>query len=378
MGNGCPPVVWHAAGARGWGAWGRTPAGHRAGRHSILSSVRSSARPVTVPTGGFQHRLLTDRKSTRLNSSHLGISYAVFCLKTYKAILLNDTATTEIYTLSLHDALPIYYLPFEALLDRSRYLLEDFSIAYSPSATAYSLMRRARRERPRTAERELLAFGDSQFRAGGRRFNVEGPALVRSIYRSTGFTFPPLPNSRTEVVAIAKLFPESLERTYLGVSATKSRLFSEKLDSSRCLHFATHAMLDERTPAQCGIALTPDGSKGDDGILRMNEIVDMKLNADLVVLSACQTGLGRLVRGQGMIGLTRAFLYAGAGSVVVSLWRVDDLASSRLMQKFYKRMREGLDIPAALRQAKLDMLGSGIPAYRNPYFWAPFVVTGAF
>ena len=272
----------------------------------------------------------------------------------------------------------LYYLPFEALLDRSRYLLEDFSIAYSPSATAYSLMRRARRERPRTAERELLAFGDSQFRAGGRRFNVEGPALVRSIYRSTGFTFPPLPNSRTEVVAIAKLFPESLERTYLGVSATKSGLFSEKLDSYRCLHFATHAMLDERTPAQCGIALTPDGSKGDDGILRMNEIVDMKLNADLVVLSACQTGLETLVRGEGMIGLTRAFLYAGAGSVVVSLWRVDDLATSRLMQKFYKHMQEGADIASALRQAKRDMLGSGIPAYRNPYFWAPFVVTGAF
>jgi CHAT domain-containing protein len=179
-------------------------------------------------------------------------------------------------------------------------------------------------------------------------------------------------------VAIAKLFPESLERTYLGVSATKSALFSEKLDSYRGLHSATHAMLDERTPAQCGIALTPDGSKGDDGILRMNEIVDMKLNADLVVLSACQTGLETLVRGEGMIGLTRAFLYAGAGSVVVSLWRVDDLATSRLMQKFYKHMQEGADIASALRQAKRDMLGSGIPAYRNPYFWAPFVVTGAF
>jgi CHAT domain-containing protein len=110
----------------------------------------------------------------------------------------------------------------------------------------------------------------------------------------------------------------------------------------------------------------------------MNEIVDMKLNADLVVLSACQSGLGKLVRGEGMIGLTRAFLYAGAGSVVVSLWKVDDLATSRFMQKFYKRMQEGAGIPDALRQAKLDMLSSGVPAYRNPFYWAPFVVTGAF
>jgi CHAT domain-containing protein len=272
----------------------------------------------------------------------------------------------------------LYYLPFDALVGHPRRVLEDFAIAYAPSATAYSLMVRAKREQHRTAGRELLAFGDPQFRAGGRRSNAEGPALVRSIYRSTGFTFPPLPNSRTEVAGIASLFPEGQQKTYLGASATKSSLFSEKLDSYRRLHFATHAMLDERTPAQCGIALTPDGSKDDDGILRMNEIVEMKLNADLVVLSACQSGLGKLVRGEGMIGLTRAFLYAGAGSVVVSLWKVDDLATSVFMQKFYKRMQEGAGIPAALRQAKLDMMGSGVPAYRNPYYWAPFVVTGSF
>ena len=271
----------------------------------------------------------------------------------------------------------LHYLPFEALVGHSRRVLEDFTIAYAPSATAYSLMMRAKWERPRTTGRELLAFGDPQFRATGHRSNVEGPALVRSIYRSAGFTFPPLPNSRAEVAGIARLFPEGQQKTYVGATATKASLFSEKLDYRR-LHFATHAVLDERTPAQCGIALTPDGSKDDDGILRMNEIVDMKLNADLVVLSACQSGLGKLVRGEGMIGLTRAFLYAGAGSVVVSLWKVDDLATSRFMQKFYKRMQEGAGIPDALRQAKLDMLSSGVPAYRNPFYWAPFVVTGAF
>jgi CHAT domain-containing protein/tetratricopeptide (TPR) repeat protein len=305
----------------------------------------------------------------------------------------SESAARRLYRLLLAPAIPVigdsrrliivpdgilYYLPFEALLDRSRHVLEDFTIAYSPSTTAYSLMRREKREQPRTPGRALLAFGDPQFRVGSPRPSDDGPALVRSIYRSGGFTFPPLPNSRTEVTGIAKLFSPDQQKTYLGANATKSALFSEKLGSYRCLHFATHAMLDERTPAQCGIALTPDGSKSDDGILRVNEIIDMKLNADMVVLSTCQSGLGQLVRGEGMIGLTRAFLYAGAHSVVVSLWKVDDLATARFMQKFYKHLRDGADIPTALRQAKLDMLGSGIPGYRNPYFWAPFVVTGAF
>ena len=317
-------------------------------------------------------------RTATANSEHPGGSEMV-CRKLFRMLLASVVGELGgVRRLVIVPDGILHYLPFEALLDRSRHVLDDFTIAYSPSATAYSLMRRARKERNRTAGLELLAFGDPRFRTGNQRPSVEGPALVRSIYRSTGFTFPPLPNSRTEVAGIARLFPEGREKTYLGANATKSALFAEKLDSYRRLHFATHAMLDERTPAQCGIAFTPDGSKDDDGILRMNEIVDMKLNADLVVLSACQSGLGKLVRGEGMIGLTRAFLYAGAGSVVVSLWKVDDLATSRFMQKFYKRMQEGADIPSALTQAKLDMKGSGNPAYRNPYYWAPFVVTGAF
>ncbi|MEK7407515.1 MAG: CHAT domain-containing protein [Acidobacteriota bacterium] len=102
-----------------------------------------------------------------------------------------------------------------------------------------------------------------------------------------------------------------------------------------------------------------------------------ELDADLVVLSACQTGLGKLVRGEGMIGLTRAVLYAGSPRVVVSLWEVNDLATAVFMAAFYGAMRRGAGPAAALRKAKLSFLRSDTPAYRHPYFWAPFVLTGA-
>jgi len=118
------------------------------------------------------------------------------------------------------------------------------------------------------------------------------------------------------------------------------------------------------------------GEKEEDGVLQMNEIFNLNLNADLVVLSACQSGLGKVVRGEGIIGLTRAFTYAGASSVVVSLWNVRDSLTTAFMKSFYKHLREGKSKPEALRQAKLDMIHSDIPAYRFPYFWAPFVIVG--
>jgi CHAT domain-containing protein len=114
--------------------------------------------------------------------------------------------------------------------------------------------------------------------------------------------------------------------------------------------------------------------KEEDGILQMNEIFNLDLNADLVVLSACQSGLGKLVRGEGIIGLTRAFMYAGASSVVVSLWNVRDVSTAEFMNRFYRHLREGKSQPEALRQAKLDMIRSERPVYRFPYFWSPFVI----
>jgi CHAT domain-containing protein len=116
----------------------------------------------------------------------------------------------------------------------------------------------------------------------------------------------------------------------------------------------------------------------EDGILRASEIFNLELDADLVVLSACQTGLGKLIREEGMVGLTRAFLYAVSPRVLVSLWQVNDLATAEFMKILYQKMKAGGSPGVALREAKLAMMHSGIAGYRSPYYWTPFVLVGTF
>ena len=151
---------------------------------------------------------------------------------------------------------------------------------------------------------------------------------------------------------------------------------SEKLSLYKYLHFAAHGNVDEAHPARSGIVLSPLTDPKEDGTLQMNEIMQLKLNADLVTLSACRTGLGKLLHGEGMIGLTRAFIYAGANSVVVSLWNVNDVATASLMKSFYQNLQSGMPKAEALRQAKLELLTGEKRAWRHPYYWAPFVLIG--
>src|SRR5207245_7738779 len=122
--------------------------------------------------------------------------------------------------------------------------------------------------------------------------------------------------------------------------------------------FASHGVIDETQPARSGILFSRDSHSTEDGVLQMGEIMRLKLNADLVALSACSTGLGKLVNGEGILGLTRAFFYAGARNVTVSLWNVNDSATATLMEHFYLGLRHGLPASEALRQAKLRLLHS--------------------
>jgi CHAT domain-containing protein/tetratricopeptide (TPR) repeat protein len=278
----------------------------------------------------------------------------------------------------------LHYLPFESLISTSegnppRYLIEDYAIAYSPSATVYGNLLTEPRKQTRPAPYALLAYGDPVFGMSSPGVATRGMGdLVRSVYRSSGIQFAPLPNTRTEVENIGALYPPERRRLYLGPAATEASVKRENLLAYNQLHFATHAVLDEQVPARSGVVLSLIDTGDEDGILRANEIFNLKLNADLVVLSACQTGLGKLVKGEGMIGLTRAFLYAGSARVVVSLWEVNDLATAEFMRIFYQKMKDGITPGLALRGAKLEMMHSGSAAYRHPYFWTPFVLVGAF
>ena len=266
----------------------------------------------------------------------------------------------------------LHYLPFEALVSPAdRCAVEDHTIVYAASASAVAALRQARQTA--VARKELLAYGDPDF--GPSRGSL--PAVVRSVYRSAGLRLDPLPNTRREVESIAAVFPQSQSQVRLGSYATESSLKQDDLTQYRRLHFATHAMMDEASPARSGVVLALNDPGGEDGVLRMNEILKLRLNADVVVLSACRTGIGALVRGEGLVGLTRAFQYAGASRVLVSLWEVADAATADLMQAFYSAMGRGRGPGEALRSAKTRMLAAAAPAYRHPYYWAPFVLAGA-
>jgi CHAT domain-containing protein len=181
--------------------------------------------------------------------------------------------------------------------------------------------------------------------------------------------------SSREVIGIAKRYKPDEVAVYLGSAAKEENVKNnEYLSTARRIHFATHGIISEKQPQYSGLVLTLDDDPTEDGLLQAYEIFNLKLNADLVVLSACRTGLGKEVRGEGLIGLTRAFMYAGAPSVVVSLWEVADRSTAALMVKFYQQLDHAKDKAEALRQAKLALIQSG--QFAHPYYWAPFILVG--
>lgn len=264
------------------------------------------------------------------------------------------------------------YLPFEALAGgaESRYLVERYTVSYAPSATALAAIREAAGG-AHAGAKGLIAFGDPAY-AGSR------PAAAAPDSRAVGASaFNRLPYTRAEVNAIASLFDAAERRTFLGAEAREERVKSEDLGAYRYVHFAAHGMIDERFPARSGIALALAGDSREDGVLQMGEVMRLKLRAELVTLSACRTGLGRLTGGEGLIGLTRAFHYAGTPAVVASLWNVNDAATADLMKSFYQNLRAGLPKDEALRRAKLQLLRGKSRHWEHPYFWASFVLVGA-
>ncbi|HCA97055.1 MAG TPA: hypothetical protein DEP38_21285, partial [Cyanobacteria bacterium UBA9226] len=189
--------------------------------------------------------------------------------------------------------------------------------------------------------------------------------------------FSRLEFTRTEADKISALVPGNQEFQALDFKASRANATNPNLAQYQIVHFATHGFLDSVNPELSGIVLSLFNEKGEaqDGFLRLHDIFNLNLPAELVVLSACQTGLGENVKGEGIVGLTRGFMYAGAKRVVVSLWSVNDVATSELMAKFYQKMLQGGQNPVnALREAQLEMWNSG--QWKSPYYWAAFTVQG--
>ena len=162
----------------------------------------------------------------------------------------------------------------------------------------------------------------------------------------------------------------------LDFEASRSTAMSGILAKYRIIHFATHGLLNNKHPELSGLVLSLVDKQGKtrDGFLKLQDIYDMKLRADLVVLSGCQTGLGEEINGEGLVGLTRGFMYAGASRVVASLWSISDLATATLMAEFYKSMENGMRPAAALRAAQIQMWKQ--QQWKSPYYWAAFQIQG--
>jgi CHAT domain-containing protein len=187
-----------------------------------------------------------------------------------------------------------------------------------------------------------------------------------------------LDGTRSEAEEIAKLTRASGGQAdvWLDFDASEAKLQARKLDNYRVVHFATHGLLDAERPQFTGLALSLVGETGGDGFLRVEEVFNLRLGSPLVMLSACETGLGKERRGEGVIGLTRAFIYAGAPTVGVSLWSVADKSTSELMPEFYRRLLggQGSGAPAAMRASQISMIAG--KRYSAPFYWAPFVLVG--
>ena len=271
----------------------------------------------------------------------------------------------------------LYYLPFETLRHSGAsvpgYLIERFEISYAPSASSLVFLSR-KAARPRG--KSLLALGAPDLKRG-RSPEKEGQSnqgwTFGEIYKGEGFDLSPLPYSRKEVLDIAGHFPKGLRDILLGAGAAEDDLKALPLEDYRIVHFACHGLLDEKVPFRSALILSAGTNDGEDGILQAREIYHLRLDADLVVLSACQTGRGGLERGEGLLGLPRMFFYAGSKSVVSTLWPIGDKSTAYFMDGFYERLSQGRSKTEALRSAKLRMLRS---KYAHPFHWAAFILNG--
>lgn len=268
-------------------------------------------------------------------------------------------------------------LPFETLVLSNQpgdWLVRHYAINYAPSLSSLKGLahKQNRRDRKKPSY-NLLAVGDPYYGELEEKYaELSTKAIFQDLYSLSDMKFYRLRYSEEEVRRISGQIPKS--RVLARERASEDLVKRANLTDYRILHFAAHGLIDDQKPARSAIVLTLDNDPAEDGFLQMREILNLKLNADLVVLSSCQTGLGQFIRGEGVEGLSRAFFYAGASSVLMSLWTVNDQVASQFMDRFYLNLKQSQSQAEALRAVKLEMIDSGVVSH--PYYWAPFVING--
>jgi CHAT domain-containing protein len=303
------------------------------------------------------------------------------------------------------------YVPFEALVKSSDsgdytsvpYLIKSNEIVYAPSASVIGAIRQQENNRSNKA---ILVLADPVFNSIDARARSTTPATATADTRGLGIQsalndvagqdaaavsgsakmqglpLARLAGTRAEAEQIVKLAKASGAQAdaWLDLEASEENIDLRELSKYRILHIATHGLLNAERPQFTGLVLSLIGNKTEDGFLRTDEVFNLRLSNPLVMLSACETGLGKEKRGEGVMGLTRAFMYAGAPTVGVSLWSVADKSTAELMTDFYRRLLVTGPSPtpvapsAAMREAQLAMIAG--KKYSAPFYWAPFVLIG--
>ena len=284
-----------------------------------------------------------------------------------------------------------FLLPFEILTSHGQYVLLGKPTEYFPSSAALRLARTSIHAAgdwqesfigiadPVTSSNDLRYQAISLFAESDKQGGTSqsSPTSFDRIV-SRGFSLERLPATADEVQGVASLFASSPMKAEIrtGVDATKQKLLRTDLARYRFIHFATHGIL----PVESGIkepalVLSYDGKGQDEMLLTMSEILGLRLRADMVVLSACNTGSGKVTRAEGVASLGTAFLAAGASSTTVSLWHVADASTAELMKELYKNLVSGMPRAAALAAARSTLFAKGYP-YQNPFFWSPFILMG--
>ena len=255
----------------------------------------------------------------------------IYLQKLYEKVFAPLEKFAENRDLVIIPASSLHYIPFQALFDGEKYLIEKREIRYAPSATVWNYLQKKRDRKPETAL--LIGYADERI---------------------------PLVNN--EIKTLQKIFGKS--ESFTGKNA-KFYAFTENAKNFDILHLACHGQFRPENPLFSSLHLA-------DGWITVRDICSQKLNAELVTLSACETGLNKIFAGDEILGLARGFLSAGASSLVLSLWTVSDQATTRLMKNFYKNLQRGDSISASLAQAQRDFIKDGA----HPYYWSPFVLIG--
>jgi CHAT domain-containing protein len=285
----------------------------------------------------------------------------------YDAVLRPIKEAAESTTLIVVRDGQLNLVPFDGLREPTgKWVVEARTVMYSPSAATFQ----------RVMEERHIQRADSLLAVGGIPYSQSAMNKSGMTRGNDRGNFVDLPSSADEVKIVQAVFPKSREKILVGLSATETAFKAADLANYGVIHMAVHGFADPTFPDRAALVLRSDRSAGDDGFLQASEIVQLHLNADLVVLSSCDTAVGPLQGQEGIADLTRAFLLAGARTVVSTLWEIDDEASLFLMKHFYAHLQENRSGASALTAAKRDMLRT-FGSKAVPYDWAAFTIEGA-